>query len=283
MMAQLREHRPVESLPPTKPLHLPVAPAAPHVDKSAFPALPSSSHDGIGGIPGSKDYPLGTTEGFQAAFKKPDKDTVVPRVSSGKTSVPPSTTTTVTTSSPAVTKAVLTTATTTTSASGSSTTTVKQTLDPQVTVTRLAPKLVESARVKLTAKASSSQTGQGKADSKAPSQEEAMECEDSQDSEPRSHSHTRTHRSRSHSKSKGSERGETKGKTSSAPVPHKSREPEKKSGRLGSAAVSEMLLKAGSVQPPSSDVGPMPKYTPDKEYKVDYSKEPCPAPAFQLD
>ena len=27
----------------------------------------------------------------------------------------------------------------------------------------------------------------------------------------------------------------------------------------------------------------MPKYTPGKEYKVDYSKEPCPPPAFQLD
>ncbi len=78
MAAQLREHQPVKSVPPTQPLHLPVAPAAPHVDKTAFPALPPSSRDGIGGIPGSKDYPQGTTEGFQAAFKKPEPGTVVP-------------------------------------------------------------------------------------------------------------------------------------------------------------------------------------------------------------
>ena len=65
--------------------------------------------------------------------------------------------------------------------------------------------------------------------------------------------------------------------------PSTSKESTKKSGQSGSTAVGEMLLKAGSVQPPRSDVGPMPKNTPDKEYKVDYSKEPCPPPAFQLD
>ena len=226
---------------------------------------------------------MGTTEGFQAAFKKPDEDTVVLRAASGRTSVPPSTTTTVTTSSPAVTAAVATTAMTTTSAPGSSTTTVKKTLDPQVTVTRLSPKLVESARVKLTAKANSSQTGQGKADSKAPSQEEAMDIDISHGSGHRSSSHVRTHRSHSHSTSRDSEKRETKGKTSSAPVPHRSRETERKSSRPGSTAMGEMLLKAGSVQPPRPDVGLMPKYTPGKEYKVDYSKEPCPPPAFQLD
>ncbi len=158
-VAQLSEHRPVESVPPSQPLHLPVKPAAPHVDKSAFPALPPSSHDGIGSIPGSKDYPQGTTEGFQAAFKKPDEGTVVPRASSGKTSAPPSTTTTVTTSSPAVTQAVSTTATTTTSAPGSSADTGRKIVDPQVTMTRLPPQLLESARVQLTAKAGSSQKG----------------------------------------------------------------------------------------------------------------------------
>ncbi len=282
-VAQLSEQRPVKSVPPTQPLHLSVVPAAPHVDKTAFPALPSSSRDGIGGIPESKDFPKGTMEGFQAAFKKPDRDTVVPRVSSGKTSVPPSATTTVTTAGPAVTKAVPTTATTTTSAPGSSAIMGRKTLDPQVTMTRLSPKLVESARVKLTAKANSSQTGQEKADGKAPSQEKAMECDVPQDSGSRSHSRTRTDRSRTHSKDRDSEKGDTKGKTSSAPVPHKSRETERKSSHQGSTAVSTMLLKAGGVQPPKSGVGPVPRYTPDKEYKVDYSKEPCPAPAFQLD
>ncbi len=282
-VAQLSEHRPVKSVPPSQPLHLPVTPAAPHVDKSAFPALPSSSRDGIGGIPGSKDFPKGTTEGFQAALKKPDEDTVVPRAASGRTSVPPSTTTPVTTSSPAVTTAVTTSATTTTSAPGSSTTTVKTTLDPQVTVIWLSPKLVESARIKLTAKANLSQIGQGKADSKAPSQEEAMDIDISHGSGHRSSSHVHTQCSRSHSMSRDSEKRETKGKTSSAPVPHRSRETERKSSRPGSTAVGEVLLKAGGVQPPRPDVGPMQKYTPGKEYKVDYSKEPCPPPAFQLD
>ncbi len=110
-----------------------------------------------------------------------------------------------------------------------------------------------------------------------------MDCEVSQDGGSRGHSHTRTHRSRTRSRDRDSEKGETKGKTSSAPVPHKSREPERKSSRQGSTAMSTMFLKAGGVQPPKSDVGPVPRYTPDKEYKVDYSKEPCTPPAFQLD
>ncbi len=242
-VAQLREHRPVESVPPTRPLHLPVPPAAPHVDKSAFPALPMSARDGVRGIPGSKDFPQGTTQGFEA-FIRPDASTVVPRAVPGKAGAPPSTATTATTSSPAVTTAVATTATTMTSVPGSSTTTVKKTLDPKVTVTWLSPQLVESARVKLAAKANPSQTGQGKAHSKAPSQEEAMDVDISQGSRHRSSSHVRTHRSRSHSTSRDPERKGTEGKTSSAPTPHKSREPERKSSRPGSTAVGEMLLKA---------------------------------------
>ncbi len=81
-VAQLREHRPVESVSPTRPLHLPVTPAALHVGKSAFPALPLSARDGIRGIPGSKDYLQGTTKGFQA-FVRPDAGTVVPRAAPG--------------------------------------------------------------------------------------------------------------------------------------------------------------------------------------------------------
>ena len=150
-------------------------------------------------------------------------------------------------------------------------------------MTRLSPKLLESARVQLTAKAGSSQKGQGKADSKAPSGEEAMEVETSQDGKHRSSSRVRTSRSRDSSTKRDSERRDTQGKTSSTPVTHKSREPERKSGHSGSSTVGEMLLKAGGVQPPRSDVRPMPKYTPGKEYKVDYSKEPCPPPAFQID
>ncbi len=213
-MVQLSEYRPVESVPPTKPLHLPVKPAAPHVDKTAFPGLPSSPRDGIGGIPGSKEYPQGNTEGFQAAFKKPAEGTIVPRATSGKTSAPPSTTTTVTTASPAVTMAVTTTAATTTSAPGSSTTMVKQTLDPKVTVTQLPSQLVGSARVKLAAKADPNRSGQGKAGSKAPSEEEAMEVDTSQDGKHRSSSRVRTSRSRDSSTKRDSEKRDTKGKTS---------------------------------------------------------------------
>ncbi len=83
-VAQLNEQRPVKSVPPTRPLDPKVKPAAPHVDEAAFPALPPSSHEGIGGIPGTKDFPLGTTEGF-GAFKKPDADTVMPHPITGKT------------------------------------------------------------------------------------------------------------------------------------------------------------------------------------------------------
>ncbi len=174
-VAQLREHRPVESVPPTRPLHLPVSPTAPHVDKSAFPVLPSSSRDGIRGILGSKDYPQGTTEGFQAAFKKPDEGTVVPPAASGKTGAPPSTTTTVTTSSPAVSKAVVTTSTASTTTPSSSAITGKKTLDLTVSVTRLSPSALESARNKLATKADPNRSRQGKASSQASSTEEAME------------------------------------------------------------------------------------------------------------
>ena len=282
-VAQLREHRPVESVPPTRPLHLPVVPAAPHVDKSAFPALPSSSRDGIGGIPGSKDYPQGTTEGFQVAFKKPDQDTIVPRVSSGRVSVPPSTTTTMTTSSPAVSQAVATTTTAATTTPSSSAVTGKKTLDLTVSVTRLSPSALESARNKLAAEADPNRSEQGKASSQASSTEEAMEFEVSHDSRQWSTSHVRTQHSCSHSTSRDRDRKSVAGKTSSASTPSTSKEPTRKSSHSGSTAASEALLKAGGVKPPGKDARPMPKYTHGKEYKVDYSREPCPPPAFQLD
>ncbi len=76
--AQLSDHRPVKSVPPSRPLNPVVRPAAPHLDKAAFPPLPPSARDGLGGIPGSIDFPQGTTEGFQA-FIRPDANTVVPR------------------------------------------------------------------------------------------------------------------------------------------------------------------------------------------------------------
>ncbi len=87
MVKQLSDQRPVKSVPPTRPLDPKVKPAAPHVDQAAFPALPPSSHEGIGGIPGTKDFPMGTTEGF-GAFKRPDGNTVVPRAIPGKTDAP---------------------------------------------------------------------------------------------------------------------------------------------------------------------------------------------------
>ncbi len=282
-VAQLWEHRPVESVPPTQPLHLPVAPAAPHVDKAAFLALPPSSRDGIGGIPGSKDYPQGTTEGFQAAFKKPDQDTVIPRASSGRTSVPPSTTTTVTTSSLTVSQAVVTTTSAATTTPSSSAVTGKKTMDVTFSVTQLSPSALEGARNQLAAKADPNRSRPGKASSQASSTEEAMEFEISHDSRHRSTSHTHTQCSRSHSTSRDRDRKGAAGKTSSASSPSTSKESTGKSGHSGSTAVSEALLKAGGVKPPGKDIRPMPKYTPGKEYKVDYSREPCPPPAFQLE
>ncbi len=70
-VAQLNDQRPVHSVPPTRHLDPKVLPAAPYVDQAAFPTLPSSSHEGIGGIPGTKDFSRGTTKGF-GAFRKLD-------------------------------------------------------------------------------------------------------------------------------------------------------------------------------------------------------------------
>ena len=283
-VAQLKEHRPVKSVSPSRLLNPDpeVKPAAPHVDQAAFPALSPSTRDGIGGIPGSKDFPMGTTEGFQF-FIKPYANTVVPRAPLGRTGAPPSTTTTVTTSSPAVTMAVVTTTTATTLALSSSTVTGKKTLDPTVTMTRLSPQAVESAHVKLAARASPNQSGQGKADSKGSSTEESMDFKTSHVSRHRSTSQVRTSRSRSQSSTRDKDGRGTEGKSSSTLAPLKSREPTKKTGQAGSTATSEMLLKVGGVKPPGKDVGSTPRYTPGKWYKVDYSKEPCPPPAFQLD
>ncbi len=129
MVAQLKEHRPDKSVSPTRPLDPKVKPAAPHVDQAAFPALPPSSHEAIGGIPGTKDFPLGTTKGF-GAFKRPDGNTVMPRAVPGKANASPTTTTTATTTSPAVPMAVVTTTTATTSAPSSSLIVGKASLDP---------------------------------------------------------------------------------------------------------------------------------------------------------
>ncbi len=192
-VAQLRQHRPVKSVPPTRILDPKVAPATPYVDQSVFPALPSSSHEGIGGIPGTKDFPQGTMKGFQA-FKKPDENTVVLWVTSGKTDASPSTTTTVTTPSPAVSTAVAT--TNTTLAPSSSPIIGKNSLDPKVTVTRMSPQAMESARAKLAAKADPNQSGPGKTGSKDSSMEESMDFETTHVSRHNGSSHTRTHQSR---------------------------------------------------------------------------------------
>ncbi len=186
-----------------------------------------------------------------------------------------------TTSSLAVTTAVATTTTATTSGPGSPAVTGKKTLEPKVTVTRLSPDVVESAHVKPAAKADPNQSGRGKADSKDSSKEESMDFEISHDSSHQSTSQVRT--SRSCSQSRNKERKGIEGKTSSAQAPSISKEPMKKSSHSGSTAASEMLLKAGGIKPPGKDAKPMPKYTPGKEYKVDYSREPCPPPVFQLD
>ena len=150
-------------------------------------------------------------------------------------------------------------------------------------VTRMSPKAMEVARAKLATKADPNQSGQGKADGKDSSTEESMDFETSHVSRHRSSSQVRTSHSRSQSINRDKDRKGTKGNTPLAPAPSKSKEPEKKSSHPGSTAVSKMLLKAGSAKPPGKGVEPMPKYTPGKEYKVDYSKEPCPPPAFQLD
>ncbi len=244
--------------------------------------LPSSSHEGIGGIPGTKDFPKGTTKGFQA-FKKPDGNTVVPRAAPGKTDAAPSTTTTETASSPAVSTAVTTTTTATTSALSSSSIVGKKPLDPKVTVTWMFPQAMESAHAKLAAKADPNQSGQGKTSSKDSSTEESMDFETTHVSRHMSGSRTRTHRSRSQSSTRDKEEKGAEGKGTSTRTPSQSKESEKRPSHSGSTAVSEMLLKAGSVKLTGKGARPMPKYTPEKEYKVDYSQEPCPPPAFQLD
>ncbi len=275
-VAKLSEQRPVHSVPPTRPLDPKVLPAAPHVDQAAFPALPSSSNEDIGGIPGTKDFPLGTT-------KKPDESTVVPRPITGKTVAPSTTTTTGATPSPAVTSAVATTTTTTTLALSSSLPNGKQQLEPKVTVQGMSPRALEDARAKLAAKADPNLSGQGKTSSKGTSLEEPMEVETTRPSRQRSSSHVRTHCSRSQSSTRDKDGKGAGGKSSSTQTTTKPKESEKRPGHSGSVAMSEMLLKAGSVKPPGKDVGPMPKFTPDKEYKVDYSREPCLPPTFRVD
>ncbi len=279
---QLTEHRPVNSVPPTRPVNPTVKPAAPHVDQAAFPALPPSSHEGIGGIPGTREFPLGTTEGF-GAFGKPDPNTVVPRAVPSATSVPSSPMTTATVTSPAVTQAVATTATATTLATSAPAVIGKPNLEPKVSVLRLSPEILESARAKLVAKADPNRSGQGKASSKGSSAEEPMDCEGSHVSRDRSTSHIRTHRSRSQSTHGDKDRKGAEGKTSSTPKASGSKESDKKSGHTGPVAVSEMLLKAGGAKALGKSVGPIPRHSHDREYRVDYSREPCPAPAFQLD
>ncbi len=95
--------------------------------------------------------------------------------------------------------------------------------------------------------------------------------------------HVRTHRSRSHSHSRDRNQKGTDGKTSSTPTTSGSKESGKKSGHKDSTAVSEMLRTAGGVKTLGKDVGSIPKYSHDREHRVDYSREPCPAPTFLLD
>ncbi len=93
----------------------------------------------------------------------------------------------------------------------------------------------------------------------------------------------RMHRARAQSSTRDKEGKGAEGKGSSTQIPSKSKESKKRPSHSGSIAVSEMLLKAGGIKRIGKGIRPMPKYTPEKEYKVDYSQEPCPPPAFRLD
>ncbi len=139
------------------------------------------------------------------------------------------------------------------------------------------------AHAQLAAKANPNLSGQGKTSSKGTSSEEPMETETTRPSRQSGSAHVRTHRSRSRSSNQDKDGKGARGKGSSAQTTPKSKESEMRPGHSGLIAVSEMLLKAGSVKPSGKDVGPMPKFTPDKEYEVDYSREPCPPPTFKVD
>ncbi len=207
----------------------------------------------------------------------------MPRAVPSATSVSSTPTTTATVTSPAVNQAMATAATATTSATSTPAAAGKANLKPIVSVQRLSPEVLQSARANLAAKSDPNRPGQGKTSSKGSSNEVPMECEGSHVSRERSTSHVRTHHSRSHSTHRDKEQQGAEGKTSSTPKTSGSKESGKKSGHTGSTAVSEMLRMAGGVKTLGKDVGSIPKYSHDREYRVDYSRGPCLAPTFQLD
>ncbi len=174
-VAQLSEHRPVESVPPTRPVDPTRPHAAPHVDPEEFPEMPSSSNEGIGGIPGSRDFPQGTTW-----------------ASVSKTAVTSTVTTTVSTPNTAVTTAVTTTSTTTTPVPGSSLHAGRRTLDLKVTVALMSPEQVKAVRGKLAAMAKPNPPGQGKAHAQGSILVEPMETETSRQTRQKSYDSERT-------------------------------------------------------------------------------------------
>ncbi len=110
-----------------------------------------------------------------------------------------------------------------------------------------------------------------------------MVFESTRPSRQRSSLHVRTHRSRSQSSTRTMDGRSVDGKGSSTQTTSKSKESEKRPRRSDSTAVSDLLLKEGGVKPLGKGIGSIPKHTPDKEYKVDYSQEPCPPHAFKVD
>ncbi len=179
-----------------------VLPAAPHVDGKEFPALTPSPHSGIGGIPGSKDFPKGTFEGFQA-FQKPDKGTVVPCSAAGKTVTKSTTTTTVSTSSPVVTTTVSTTSTATSSVPSSNLLNGRKEQEPNVSVSQMSRKQMDEVHANLAAKANLSKTGQVKAKGKGPTTEKPLDTDSATTSSRQTRQSSRTTKKtlRSHSSS----------------------------------------------------------------------------------
>lgn len=62
--------RPYNTVEASLPANLETIPAAPHVDKMEYPALPPSPNIGVGGIKGTKDQPKATNNGVPA-FRHP--------------------------------------------------------------------------------------------------------------------------------------------------------------------------------------------------------------------
>ena len=269
---RLSKHRPfltVGASLPRDPVH---PPAAEHVDQKEFPALEQSPYMGIGGIKGYNEVPKATTQG-EPAFLRPVDGQAAPRPKEGTLGIVTTTTAMPTTSAADY-------------ASAASPLNGRQHQQAMVRVDRMSDAQKAAQKAIPPKEAGSASTLSASTSKPKLPEVEAMDT-DADTSTQKVTSNKkggevttpqRSGRSASDSRVQKDTSSSRTGKTAPTPTGSKSQV-----AKSGMDKVQQALKKAGGLEQPRPDLGPITKRPDDKGKRaIDYRQEAFPAPTLRV-